>query len=555
MVKRLGIVLLPLLTFFPFLSIADDVSYVRESVKRSTLNQPGTRPFHLVASFASSRGTNPSRTGEVEIWWQSPDRYRKELRTPEFHQIEIVNGDRVWQKNDGTYRPEWLRELTVALIDPVPHLEDRLKDVAGADLKHLAGSTYYQWSVPSTDGQVTKGIGSSIAISDATGLLFYGGGPGWCGLYRDYKKFHDLHVARTVLCGSPEVTAKITDLGDLKLDDKMFDASAPGADPHPIKTILLDEVLCRKNLESAPPIAWPTIQDGPFEGTLTATVAIDREGIVREIGAIVTDNHAVSETASKAISAMRFKPVLVNGEPVQVVSRITMSFKAGRLAGTENFLPAKTYLASLRAAEFLGNASKSPYTLKAEFDAADPSGKVEKGDYEDTWIDAEHWKREAHFGSSRYVRSQDGGKRYQLEEGRSVGLLRVVFKFLEPVADLETTYEADWKVRPADLNGANVIRLHAGYIKDDGSFDQNVRAYWIAPDGTLLKVHWKGLDAIYSNPQKFQSASLARSISVFNGNSLSLKIRIIDVSPAPDGVSEFKLKGHEWQHAFTDEER
>jgi hypothetical protein len=75
------------------------------------------------------------------------------------------------------------------------------------------------------------------------------------------------------------------------------------------------------------------------------------------------------------------------------------------------------------------------------------------------------------------------------------------------------------------------------------------------PDGTLLKVHWRGLDAVYSNPQTFQSASLARSIGVFKGNSLGMKIRIVDVSPAHDGASEFKLKGHEWQHAFTDEER
>ena len=459
---RRFILLFSLLVFVPLLSRGDNVSRVRESVKKSTLDQPGSNPFHLKASFAPTRGTDASRTGEIEIWWQSPDRYRQELRTPDFHQIEIVNGDRVWQKNEGPYRPEWLRELAVALIEPVPHLEDRLKDVADSDVKHLAGSTYYQWSVPSTDGQVTKGIGASIAITDATGLLFYGGGPDWCGLYKDYKKFHGVQVPRIVSCGNPEVTAKITDVEDLKSDDTLFDVAAPDADPHPIKTISLDEGKLRKNLESAPPITWPTIQDGPFEGTLTSTVAIDREGVVREIRSIVTDNQAVSETASKAISAMRFKPVLLNGEPVQVVSRITMPFKAGRPAGTENFLPAKTYLSNVRAAEFLGNAGKSPYRLKAEFEAAATAGKIEKGDYEDTWIDAEHWRREAHFSGSRYIRSQEGEKHYQMEEGKSVGLLRILFKFMEPIPDPETSYEADWKVRPAELNGRNVIRLARG---------------------------------------------------------------------------------------------
>lgn len=556
MVNRISIFLFFLIIFFPLASTADDVSRVRESVNKSTLNQPGSHPFHLKASFVPSRGTNPSRTGEIEIWWYSPDRYRQELRTPDFHQIQLVNGGRVWQKNEGAYYPEWLRETAVALIEPVPHLEDRLKDVARSDVKHLAGSTYYQWSVPSTDGQVTKVIGSTITITEATGLLFYGGGPDWCGLYKDYKKFHDLQVPRTVSCGSPEVTAKITELEDLKSDVTLFDVDAPGADPHPIRIISLDEVALRKNLESAPPITWPAIQDGPFEGTLTTTIAIDREGAVREIGTIVTDNHAVSETALKAISAMRFKPVLLNGEPVQVASRITMPFKAGRPAGAESFLPSKTYLANVRSADFLGNASKSPYRLKAEFEATGASGKIEKGDYEDTWIDAEHWRREGHFSGSRLLRSQDGERHYQLEEGKAVGLLRILFKFVEPIPNLETTYEADWKIRPAALNGAKALRVHAGYIKDDGSFDDNVRAYWIAPDGTLLKAHWKGLDAVYSKTEKFQSASLARSIGVLKGSSLGMKIQITDVSPmTADGVTDFKLKGHDWQHEFTDEER
>jgi hypothetical protein len=32
---------------------------------------------------------------------------------------------------------------------------------------------------------------------------------------------------------------------------------------------------------------------------------------------------------------MRFAPYLVNGKPAQIISRITMSFKAARLGGPE----------------------------------------------------------------------------------------------------------------------------------------------------------------------------------------------------------------------------
>jgi hypothetical protein len=46
-----------------------DSSRVKKVVERSTLDQPGTRPFHLKADLAPSlaRDKDSGRTGEVEI--------------------------------------------------------------------------------------------------------------------------------------------------------------------------------------------------------------------------------------------------------------------------------------------------------------------------------------------------------------------------------------------------------------------------------------------------------------------------------------------------------
>jgi hypothetical protein len=49
------------------------------------------------------------------MWWASPARWRRELRSPEFRQIEIVDGDRDWQKSEGNYFPP----LTT-LMSPTP---------------------------------------------------------------------------------------------------------------------------------------------------------------------------------------------------------------------------------------------------------------------------------------------------------------------------------------------------------------------------------------------------------------------------------------------------
>jgi hypothetical protein len=316
----------------------DDSARVRKAVERSTLDQPGTNPFHLKAVLAPSRerDRDSGRTGEVEIWWQSPTRFRREVRSPEFHQIEIVDGDHRWQKNQGDYFPDWLRQMAVALVRPVPSLDEVLKMVEESDVKKLMGSTYYQWSVMSSDGNVQKGIGATVALTDSTGLLFYCGAPGWGAIYHDYKKFHGRTVGRTVGAGSPEITARIVTLEDLKdVPAEFFNAQATGADANPIETVMVDELSLRKHLLQPSPIIWPAVQNGPQQGALTTEVVVDREGKVREIGTIVSDNPALSDAAREAISTMRFAPYLVNGKPAQIISRITMSFKAARLGGPE----------------------------------------------------------------------------------------------------------------------------------------------------------------------------------------------------------------------------
>jgi hypothetical protein len=100
----------------------DPEKVVRKAVERCRLNQPGRKPFHLKAVLAPSlaRDQGSNRTGEFEIWWVSPEQWKRDVRSPEFHQIAIVNGSQEWQKNEGEYFPEWLREASVALSNQFP---------------------------------------------------------------------------------------------------------------------------------------------------------------------------------------------------------------------------------------------------------------------------------------------------------------------------------------------------------------------------------------------------------------------------------------------------
>ncbi len=556
----------PLLAFITMLLLplsllaGDDVSTVKKAVERSTLNQPGTHPFHLKAVLAPRRASDQTsdRTGEVEIWWVSQMQYRREVRSPEFHQIDIVNGDREWQKNEGEYFPEWLREVAVALIEPVPNLNDVLKQVETADVKKLMGTTHFSWIIESTNGDVKGTMGAGLSIADNTGLLQYGSGFGWSGEYSDYGNFHGRMVARTVGAGSPEVAARVITLEDLRdVPRDFFDAGASGGDTTLLRTYVVDEISLRNNLLPSEPPAWPPLEDGPLEGALTTEIVVDRSGQVREVGTIVTNNQGVSDVARQAIAMMRFQPYLRDGAPVQVISRITLPFKTVRPAGVETFDSAHSYFERGRHVGFPSAGNGSPYVLRAVFRAKIAAGTVEEGRYADSWKRDDEWRREASIGKSRCIRARHGDKYYRLAEGPDAGLLQLAMKALEPIPAIDTFVESDWKIKRDTVDGTSTVRVLTGYVSPDGTFDpEHVRAYWFDGTGKLIKTYFMGLETRRSEFQDFGGSAVAHRIDVFRNGGLGMSIRVTDLSPAgalPD--STFELHGHEWTRSFTDEVR
>lgn len=176
-----------LLLLFLAPSQAEDVSgKIQKAVERVTLDQPGTKPFHLKATLAPSfeRDKDSGRTGSVEIWWMSPTRWKREVRSPEFHQIEVVDADHDWQNSDGDYFPEWLRQVAIELIKPVPALDDVLAHVKSAEVRDFSrinpalSQLNVDWVTDTGTAEVHNIARSSVSINPNSGLLLYGGGLG-----------------------------------------------------------------------------------------------------------------------------------------------------------------------------------------------------------------------------------------------------------------------------------------------------------------------------------------------------------------------------------------
>ncbi len=540
----------------------NNISPVRKAIDRCTLDQPGTKPFHLVATVAPSFGRDSAsnRRGSIEIWWSSPTQWKRDLTIPGFHLVEIADGPHHWQHSEGDYFPEWLREISIAVIQPVPNRDQILTRLKTAEVRSSLDTTYFSWMEFSSNGSTTKAMGAGVALANNSGLLAHGTGFGWDFLNRDYSSFHNIFVARTVTASGgsdPEVTAKITTLEDLgSISPNLFDTTQPGSDPNPIQTLTIDEPVLRKGLRDMSPPTWPALKDGPLEGAITTTVLVDRDGKVRDPGYMISDNPGISDAARNYISSMQFQPVLFNGRPVQAFSRITLSFKISRPIGNESFDSAHNYFE--RGRKLISPAAgvnTTPYILHATFQTGSKNGVVQ-GEYTDTWLSADQWRREATLGKSRLVRSRNSDKTYLLSEGPEASLLQIVFRAIEPIPTLDTFVESDWRIARLKNDGSSPIRIASGHESDDGSLDAQSRGFWFNTSGILLHAHFRGFDTFLTDFQDFHDVRVPYKIDVLSNANLIMRIQTISIEQATNLSSKsFTLSGHDWKRQFTDEAR
>ena len=288
---------------------------------------------------------------------------------------------------------------------------------------------------------------------------------------------------------------------------------------------------------------WPAVKDGPLEGNVGTDIVLDRTGKIREMEATIAENPAVNDAAAAGFHAMQFRPFLKNGVPVQVVGRLNERFKTVRPAGVETFESAQVYFERGRKASFLAGGATSPYKLRADFQVGTTKG-VQSGRYEDTWVNANEWKREAWFGSSHLVKAQSGEKHYVQAEGPESGMLKMVMRVMEPIPAADTMTESDWRIQRDTTDGAKTIRVFRGPEGPNGELEPGKsEGFWFDDAGHLVKTYTRGFELRPSKQADYEAVQVARQIDVLKDGKVGMRFVVNDVAPAdPAEAKDFKLK-------------
>jgi hypothetical protein len=83
----------------------------------ASLTSNGT-PFHAEMKISGAK-KEPQYEGSIIVDWASPTKYRLEVRSVNFHQVQIVDGEQIEEHSDGDFYPGWLHSFVTALLSPM----------------------------------------------------------------------------------------------------------------------------------------------------------------------------------------------------------------------------------------------------------------------------------------------------------------------------------------------------------------------------------------------------------------------------------------------------
>jgi TonB family protein len=298
-------------------------------VRRSTLAEPGGRPFYLKATMRDRDDDKSQLNGTVEEYWISPTKWRRVIKLRDFSQTKVVNGSDVYEDNNGDYFPVEDENLADEIVNPLPRSTvDLLKKL---DLVAIEPGTG-DGRCPIIDKYFKDAGGQNgrvvLAYYCDTGLLMYFWSPSYSnGVMTDYRKFHGKLLAFATQ--DNPVNIHVDTLRDLDArDGNLFAVARQTPLDRRVTTKTVNEAEIRKFIAQKTEIRWPGSAGKPNENSVRVDVVIGRDGRVKEAWTYDPVDNATEDAVLTAVRKWTFSPQTVDGIPAQIKSTLTLPFSA-----------------------------------------------------------------------------------------------------------------------------------------------------------------------------------------------------------------------------------
>jgi len=288
-------------------------------VVQAWLTEPGAPPFYLQAVI-TERG-DPNEHTDIEMSWVAPDKWKRVIKSQEFSQTLIVNGEKVFEQDSADYMPLAIQVLTIAMVDPRPIL------AAVRTGDHVITKANGR---AEENGKICFDPAGKMCGMNRTGLFEVVDAPGRSVTFTDYQKFKGKRVARLLtykIDHGDSYTLHVNALGELKSDGSAFSIAEPTPNEKQIRSSVVPEAELRSLALESTEIIWPQVlEDQRTTGETSYYVSVDRSGEVREILPLSVTIERADDSARRQITKWKFRPMMKDGVPVQAEAILNFRF-------------------------------------------------------------------------------------------------------------------------------------------------------------------------------------------------------------------------------------
>ena len=305
----------------------------------TSIDDPSLKPWHLkltvqLAGASTAGGTIVPAT--VEEWWAAPSMYRITLTAADHSFTEVSNADGVFRSGVPEQLPPELDAMRMQVVHPMPtapeletaRLDQRVEKLGKLPLDCIMV------------GQAIKGLAST-----PLGLF-----PTYCldqnkALLRLTYDFGSLQTVRmqtgtfqgrnvaikigTLDGGKPGATAQVDTLA--AMPEAQMDLAAPkdAHKAHADPITLAPGVMAGSVVHRVNPYYPESARQRHVQGDVVLSAIIGRDGHIHSLTLVSYPDPELAVAALSVVRQWTYRPYLLNGDPVEVNTTITVNFRMG----------------------------------------------------------------------------------------------------------------------------------------------------------------------------------------------------------------------------------
>jgi TonB family protein len=305
---------------------------------------PALKPWHLKATYQlyDDTGKQPTEQGTYEYWWASPTVYRSTwTRGASTHtDWHTSDGKHAYLSTDGGLNYFEYR-LQAELLSPLPKPKDYDPVTTYFDRETIkSGSVKVPcfMIVPKMPqhGQILTvplGLFPTYCFDPKMPVLIAETSFGSLMVnYGDVVRFQNRYLSKHIgesEAGRKVLTATVEEIESLSPADPALVPPAE-AKTDRVGTVTVGAAVMQGNRTGGPMPIYPAdAKEAHAEGTVVLQALIGRDGRIHNLKVISAPFPSLVESAMWAVSRWEYKPYLLNGDPVDVETQITVIFKLG----------------------------------------------------------------------------------------------------------------------------------------------------------------------------------------------------------------------------------